>query len=211
MPGIQYAAAYRLKQCRLWNTGSSAFADDDSARRSDPSGKSSNSRLPSFAFVQPQREKYFAFPETRSGVGCAHLIPARGAVAIVTNAGWDAVDAGGNARRTLPARLRQTSRRTGTGSAARCWRRHLAYGEVVWSWRPDAGVKLACDAAHHADDGGKKARSPGRARNKPSDHCAGNAGLSRLNLYARVRFLFSAKGTRDRGCSQHPAFPAPSS
>jgi hypothetical protein len=27
--GIQYAAAYRLNPCRLWNTGSSAFADDD--------------------------------------------------------------------------------------------------------------------------------------------------------------------------------------
>ena len=27
--GIQYAAAYRLNHCCLWNTGSSAFADDD--------------------------------------------------------------------------------------------------------------------------------------------------------------------------------------
>ena len=30
-----------------------------------------------------------------------------------------------------------------------------------------------------------------------------------LNLYARVRFPF-AFCTRDRGCSAHPAFPAPS-
>ena len=30
-----------------------------------------------------------------------------------------------------------------------------------------------------------------------------------LNLYARVRFYHSI-GTRDRGCSVHPAFPAPS-
>src|SRR6478752_9206215 len=30
MRGIQHAAAYRLRHCRLWNTGSSAFADDDS-------------------------------------------------------------------------------------------------------------------------------------------------------------------------------------
>jgi len=27
--GIQYAAAYRFHHCCLWNTGSSAFADDD--------------------------------------------------------------------------------------------------------------------------------------------------------------------------------------
>ena len=36
-----------------------------------------------------------------------------------------------------------------------------ADGEIVWSWHPDAGVKFAF---RRADDGGKKARSPGRAR-----------------------------------------------
>ena len=39
-----------------------------------------------------------------------------------------------------------------------------ADGEVVWSRRPDAGVKFAL---RRAGDGGKKARSPRRARNKP--------------------------------------------
>ena len=39
-----------------------------------------------------------------------------------------------------------------------------AYGEVVWSWRRDAGAKLA---ELSADDGGKRANSPGRARSKP--------------------------------------------
>jgi len=39
-----------------------------------------------------------------------------------------------------------------------------ADGEVVWFWRPDAGAKLA---ERSADDGGKQARSPGRARRKP--------------------------------------------
>ena len=38
-------------------------------------------------------------------------------------------------------------------------------GEVVWSWPPDAEVKLRGDVPR--DDGGKKARSPGRARSKP--------------------------------------------
>jgi len=39
-----------------------------------------------------------------------------------------------------------------------------ADGKVVWSWRPDAGVK---SVGWSADDGSKTARSPGRARNKP--------------------------------------------
>src|ERR1019366_1389397 len=43
-------------------------------------------------------------------------------------------------------------------------RRFLADGEDVWSWHPDAGVKLALRSA---DDGGQKARAPGRARSNP--------------------------------------------
>ncbi len=42
-----------------------------------------------------------------------------------------------------------------------------ADGEVVWSWHPDADAKWATMHTHRADDGGKKARSPGRARSKP--------------------------------------------
>ena len=34
-----------------------------------------------------------------------------------------------------------------------------AYGEVVWSWRRDAGAKLRGNILR--SDGGKKARSPG--------------------------------------------------
>src|SRR5437773_11715006 len=57
--------------------------------------------------------------------------------------------------------------------------------------------------------GGKTNSSPGRARHKPSSHCAGDAGVLRLYLYARVR-IYLHHCTRDRGCSKHPAFPAPS-
>ena len=60
-----------------------------------------------------------------------------------------------------------------------------------------------------ADDGGKRNSSPGRARHKPSNHCAGKAGCSPLDLYARVRTSL-CHCTRDRGCSAHPVFPAPS-
>ncbi len=83
---------------------------------------------------------------------------------------------------------------------------------------PVAGVKLAEERRPNrvlailqsAGDGGKRNSSPGRARYKPSNHCAGNAGVLQLYLYARVRTL-RTYCTRDRGCSKHPAFPAPSS
>ena len=65
-----------------------------------------------------------------------------GRLAIVTNAGRDAVD------------------------ADVLWTNSTkADGEVVWSWRLDAGVKFA--GRNSADDGDNKARSPGRARRKP--------------------------------------------
>ena len=60
-----------------------------------------------------------------------------------------------------------------------------------------------------AGDGGNRNSSPGRARHKPSNHCAGRAGCSPLDLYARVRTSL-CHCTRDRGCSAHPVFPAPS-
>ena len=51
-----------------------------------------------------------------------------------------------------------------------------AYGEVVWSWRRDRGVYLA--GPYPVGNGDKKRRSPGRARRKPSNHCAGKAGVT---------------------------------
>src|SRR6266702_6238835 len=93
----------------------------------------------------------------------------------------------------------------------------VAYGKTVWSWHPllmstCAEAKSAQPGSinlQSANDGDKTNSSPGRARHKPSSHCAGNAGLPPLNLYARVRF-FAQFCTRDRGCSAHPVFPAPS-
>jgi hypothetical protein len=43
--GIQYAAASRLNQCRLWNTGSPAFAGDDSSECSTAYPPLDSSRL----------------------------------------------------------------------------------------------------------------------------------------------------------------------
>jgi hypothetical protein len=44
----------------------------------------------------------------------------------------------------------------------------IADGEVVWSWRPDAGAKFAKTRfARPAGDGGKKARFTGEITYKP--------------------------------------------
>jgi hypothetical protein len=61
-----------------------------------------------------------------------------------------------------------------------------------------------------ADNGGKRARSPGRARHKPLKPLrAGMPGDSGVLVVTRVRST-NTKCTRGRGCSGHPAFPTPS-
>jgi hypothetical protein len=53
----------------------------------------------------------------------------------------------------------------------------------------------------------KKPGAPGRTRSSRSNHCAGNAGMSRLNLWYLPPAFFSQAG---HGGGQLPAFPAPS-
>jgi hypothetical protein len=135
----------------------------------------------------------------------------RGGSRVVTNAGRDVVDAAASgamrARRAVSAvseRRAQDDRRCS-----------VRQNRVVLA--PVAGVKLSVansiqpDRLRHqaGSDGGKRNSSPGRARHKPSTHCAGDAGVLRLYLYACVRNSLH-HCTRDRGCSKHPAFPAPS-
>src|SRR5215470_1388091 len=60
-----------------------------------------------------------------------------------------------------------------------------------------------------ADNGGKKGRFPGESAYKPSNHCAGKAGMSRLYLSNPCAF-FLYFSTRCCGRSRRPAFPAPS-
>ena len=66
-----------------------------------------------------------------------------------------------------------------------------ADGEVMWSWHPDAGVKLR---GASRDDGGKKARSPGRARRTPLKPLRGECRMIRLNLCGSFPMLFYARG-----------------
>src|SRR6266403_5401085 len=80
-------------------------------------------------------------------------------------------------------------------------------------WRQVRGVKSAqpgLDKNISVGDGGKRARSPGRARRKPLKPLrAGTSGDSGVLVVTRVRST-NTKCTRDRGCNGHPAFPTPS-
>ena len=80
-----------------------------------------------------------------------------------------------------------------------------ADGEVVWSWRPDAGAKLC--GYDPRDDGGNKARSPARARRTPLKPLR-REGRMFGQTCGNCRQLFYLLA--GHGCGLHPAFPAPS-
>jgi hypothetical protein len=92
--------------------------------------------------VQPSLQKYSDFPNTQISAIFPPSRPTEGRFAVVTNAGWDAVDA---ASAIDEQRLR--GRRSRVVLTPRRW--------------------CQVGGRNSADDGGKKARSPGRARNKP--------------------------------------------
>src|SRR5947208_8749482 len=62
-----------------------------------------------------------------------------------------------------------------------------ADGEVVWFWRPDAGAK---SVVRPTDDGGKRARSPGRARRKPLKPLRRECRLIAVYLWLLTPVLF---------------------
>jgi hypothetical protein len=110
--------------------------------------------------------------------------PSEGRIAIVTDAGWDAMDAGGAFDESAGG-----GRRSRVVLTPRRWRQ----------------VLRKCPR----DDGGKKARSPGRARNKPLKPSCRKRRVNPAEPVATtlVCFLLCTRGC---GCSGHPAFPAPS-
>jgi hypothetical protein len=98
-------------------------------------------------------------------------------------------------------------RRTGTKPVECFFERRCADGEGVWSWRPDAGAKFLRSKLLR-DDGGKRARSPGRARHKPLKPLRREGRMIRHHLWFTPRAYFVARGPRVR--AEHPVFPAPS-
>jgi hypothetical protein len=85
-----------------------------------------------------------------------------------------------------------------------------ADGEVVWSWRRDAGVKFVRSKLL-AGDGGKKAvhRGEREVSRKP---LRGESRVVSAHLWS-FPCAFCAKSAAQgaAGASRHPAFPAPSS
>src|SRR5215212_506209 len=81
-----------------------------------------------------------------------------------------------------------------------------AYGEVVWFGRRGAGVKRAIRSA---GDGGKRAVLRGEHEVSRKAIAQGRPECSRCPVCS-CAVLFCANRTRDRGCSKHPVFPAPS-
>jgi hypothetical protein len=105
--------------------------------------------------VKPLSQKYSGFQKTQISFITPPSRPTpKGRFAIVT-------DVGGG--------MRWTRMRCKTGSVG-------ADGEVVWSRHPDAGVRSA--GKYPAADGGKKDRSPGRARRKPLKPLRGECRVS---------------------------------
>jgi hypothetical protein len=97
----------------------------------------------------------FSFAESRVSLRASRLMQ-RG-VRVVTNVEAGCDGRGGCARRAQAA----------------------ADGEVVWSWRPKAGAKLAKTLSRLADDGGNKVWFTGEsAKDTVKTNRAGKAGIS---------------------------------
>src|SRR5665647_3497339 len=147
------------------------------------------------ATKQPDGQKSPFVVGQISATSLPRPFPARGALAIVTNAGGDAVDAAASARSGIAGRVHPVSDNV---SARR--RRHSPvepFGEDgrLRTAKPcGPGTRCWCQVGggfcepnrarqrlQSADDGDKTNSSPGRARYKPSNHCAGNAGVPPLN------------------------------
>jgi len=81
-----------------------------------------------------------------------------------------------------------------------------AYGEVAWFGRRGAGAKLAIRSA---GDGGKRAVLREEREVSRKATAQGRPGCSACTCMLVCAFAMCI-GTRDRGCSKHPVFPAPS-
>ena len=118
-----------------------------------------------------------------------------------------------SSRRPASARGAYASSRTWGGMRWTLWRRKTsganADGEVVWSWRPDAGAKFLRSKLLR-DDGGKRARSPGRARISRKTIAWGMPDVSGASAVNTRVHTPTTKRTRGCGCIGHPVFPAPS-
>jgi hypothetical protein len=82
-----------------------------------------------------------------------------------------------------------------------------ADGEVVWFWRPDAGAKVLERNARFRSDGGKRARSPGRARRTPLKPLRRDRRMFPVNLWLLTPVLFVAQAAAGPSDTRHSLRP----
>jgi len=87
--------------------------------------------------VETRRQKYSTLPKFGNDVSVVATRPnEEGRIAIVTNAGRAAVDVGHIGAKVFAGRAtRAGNREQGHRAHDRC---DLAYGKIVWSWRPES-------------------------------------------------------------------------
>jgi hypothetical protein len=163
--------------------------------------------------VQPAREKYFRFHLTQITSLFRPSRSSEGRLAIVTDAGRDAVDAEGTGRGVGLAG-RGASMCLVSGPAETSTTVADADGEVAWSWRPllasRGEPKVKSDRPEQlTPDGDKTNSSPGRARRNPLKPSRGECRAYPASPWFLTRVL-STHCTRGRGRRRRPALPAPS-
>jgi hypothetical protein len=168
------------------------------------------------ALVQPPSGKYSSCRFTRHSFSNIAVRSHRGALAIVIDAGSDAVDAAAlgaqvNCRAGSGlSQIRERSNGAQTNDAA-------AYGQAVWFWHPllvssrrrFCGPNRVRQSRQFAGDGDKTNSSQGERGVSRKAIAQGMSDAS-AEPVCSCAFFTRAFCTRDRGCSAHPAFPAPS-
>ena len=86
----------------------------------------------------------------------------------------------------------------------------LAYGEIVWVRRPDAGVKFEGGQRCPRAMVSQKAGSPGRSRISRKAIAWGRPVCSPLNLYARGQHILLQHACETAGAARTRSSPAPS-
>jgi len=117
----------------------------------------------------------------------------------------------------VECRMRWMWRHQGTNDVVRIRRSRVVLTPRRWRQVGGNALQRACDdashhtgddASHRTGDGGKKARSPRRARSRPLKPLR-REGRTDPPTPVVTSVCFHFLHT-DRGCSGHPAFPAPS-
>jgi hypothetical protein len=136
--------------------------------------------------VQTRLPKLFAFPRDRNTSIGQLSHPSEGRIAIVTDAGgmrWTRRRRAQGHRRAAPSGVGE--RAFGARTIGTCRGRRSRVVLTPRRWR-----QVGDDASHHTGDGGKKARSPGRARSKPLKPLRGESRIVSVNLWRLTRVLF---------------------